>query len=183
MQVFLLTAIAGTVMLLETSCVKTIPPEELKASIELIDVSSRWEKKYYQPWPPKLTLVPAISFRIKNVGERSLSYVYCNGIFRFSDERKNFGDNFVTGIGGKEVKPGKASDIITLQSFFGVEGKNLAHFKNNPAWKTAEVTVFVKSKGSQYVEIEKYEISKEINFKEPEPVGMQPTPQKDNQQK
>ena len=159
-------------VILGTSCIKSMPAEELKASIELIDIDTRWEKKYYQPWPPKLILVPAISFKIKNAGDKPLNYIYCNGIFKFVDENKNLGDNFVAGISGKSVMPGDLSDIISLQSFQGVEGKNLAHFKHNPAWKTVTVKIFVKSKGSQFVLLDEFEVSKKINFQEPEPVGM-----------
>ena len=49
-----------------SACAKSISSEELKASIELVDVNTSWEKKYYQPWPPKLILVPSISFKVKN---------------------------------------------------------------------------------------------------------------------
>ncbi len=162
-------------ILLGNSCIKSMPAEELKASVKLIDIDSRWEKKYYQPWPPKLILVPAIYFKIKNVGEKPLTYVYCNAIFKFINETKNLGDNFVAGIGGNAVQPGETSETISMQSFIGCEGKNLAHFKNNPAWNTAEAKIFIKSKGSQYILAGEYTISKKINFKEPEPVGMKPS--------
>ena len=159
---------------MNTGCAKGISSEELKASIELVDIDTRWEKKYYQPWPPKLTLVPAISFKVKNIGPDPLRYVYFNGIFKFEGDKENLGDNFVAGIRGEAVMPGELSATITLQSFQGVEGNNLAHFKNNPAWKTCKVRIFVKSTGAEYIPIEEYEISRNINFKEPEPVGMEP---------
>lgn len=159
-----------------TGCSQGMSAEELTASVELVDIDTRWEKKYYQPWPPKLHLVPAISFKIKNVGEKPLQYVYCNGIFKLEDEKTNLGDNFVAGIGGKAVNPGETSEIISLQSFFGMKGQNLAHFKSNPAWQTAEVKIFFKSKGSQFVLMGEYKISKKINFSEPEPVSMDPKP-------
>jgi hypothetical protein len=156
--------------LMSSACSSGLSGDELKASIELVDVETQWEKKYYQPWPPKLILVPAISFRIKNVGDKPLDYIYCNAIFRQSDEKENLGDNFVAGIRGKKVMPGETSDVITMQSYLGYDGKNLAHFKNNPAWKTVLARVFVKSKGSQYVQVGEYEVSKKINFTEPEDV-------------
>ncbi|MFO7979366.1 MAG: hypothetical protein R6V00_00860 [Candidatus Aminicenantes bacterium] len=168
-----LTLVLIILISLGSSCAKSIAPEELKSSIELIDIETRWEKKYYQPWPPKLTLAPAISFKVKNVGEEPLSYVYFNGIFRFIGEKENLGDNFLAGIHGDPLNPGEVSEEITLQSNFGVEGDNVEHFKNNPEWKTAEVRIFAKSKGSQYILLGTYTISKKINFKEPEPVGME----------
>jgi hypothetical protein len=177
--VFLLTSL----MILGNSCTKSMSPEELKSSIELTDIETRWEKKYYQPWPPKLTLVPAISFKVKNIGEEPLSYIYFNGIFRFIGEKENLGDNFLAGIHGKPLMPGETSEVITLQSNFGVEGDNVNHFKNNPEWKTAEVRIFAKSKGAQYVLLDEYTISKKINFKEPEPVGMDEEEKKKNPDK
>ena len=89
---------------------------------------------------------------------------------------ENLGDNFVAGIRGEPVNPGETSETISLQSFQGVEGQNLAHFKDNPAWKTAVVKLFVKSKGSQYVLVGEYKVSRKINFTEPEPVGQKPQP-------
>ncbi len=157
---------------MSTGCAKGISSEELKASIELVDVETSWEKKYYQPWPPKLILVPSISFKVKNIGADPLKYVYFNGIFKFEGDKENLGDNFVAGIRGEPVMPGSMSDVITLRSFQGVEGQNLAHFKNNPAWKTVAVKIFVKSTGAEYIPISEYDISRTINFKEPDPVGM-----------
>lgn len=169
-----LVALIMLPVLMNTGCAKGISSEELKASIELVDVETNWEKKYYQPWPPKLILVPAISFKVKNIGENPLKYVYFNGIFKFEGDKENLGDNFVAGIRGEPVLPGDMSDTITLRSFQGVEGQNLAHFKNNPAWRTVRVRIYVKSTGAEYVQISEYDISKTIHFKEPEPVGMKP---------
>lgn len=169
-------------ILLSNTC-SSIPPEELKASIELVDIDTRWEKKLYQPWPPKLILVPAISFKIKNIGEQPLSFIYCNGIFKIIDENKNLGDNFVAGIGRKPVQPGETSDTISLQSFQGVEGKNIKDFQTNPGWRPVEVKVFVKHKGSQYILIGQYEISKKINFTEPAPPEPPETKKKEEEKK
>jgi hypothetical protein len=159
------------VSVLSINCSQGMSSEELEDSIEVVDVYTRWEKKYYQPWPPKLTLVPAISFKVKNVGDEPLTYIYFNGIFRFEGDQENLGDNFIAGIRGDAVQPGETSEAIILQSNFGVEGKSISHFKNNPEWKTVNVRLFAKSKGSPYVLIGDYEVSREINFEEPEEVG------------
>jgi hypothetical protein len=54
-----------------------------------------------------------------------------------------------------------------------VEGKSLAQFKDNPQWKPMICKLFIQSKGSVHVLLGEYEISREIDFKEPEPVGME----------
>lgn len=159
--------------LFNSGCTQGMSSEELEEAIEIVDVYTRWEKKFYQPWPPKLTLVPAMSFKVKNVGDEPLTYIYFNGIFRFEGDTENLGDNFIAGIRGEPVQPGETSETITLQSNFGVEGKSISHFQNNPEWKTVNVRLFAKSKGSQYIHIEDYEVSREINFEEPEEVGQE----------
>ncbi|MCK4931067.1 MAG: hypothetical protein KAT01_02800 [Candidatus Aminicenantes bacterium] len=152
---------------------KTITAEDLEASIEVVDVDTFWTDKYYQPWPPRLILVPAISFRVKNVTDQPLKYINFNANFRFMGDFENLGDAFLAAIRNDPVPPGEKSDVITLKSNYGVEGRTLATFKDNPHWKTVFVRLFAQSKGSQFLSMGKYEISRKIDFVEPEPVGME----------
>ena len=155
----------------QTGCEKSPSSAELKASIELLDVETKWVKKYYQPWPPRLILVPAISFRAKNLTEKTIRYLNFNAIFRFSDESENLGDSFMPAVRGKPIHAGEVSDVILMKCNFGVEGRNLSHFKDNPHWKKVIVKLFAKSKGSQYALLGEWEVSRNIDFKEPEPIG------------
>jgi hypothetical protein len=150
---------------------KTMSSDELKASVEVLDYTSAWVAKYYQPWPERLILVPQISFRIKNIGAKPLTYVNFNAVYNFKGDPENFGDAFMAAIRGKAVPPGEASDLITLKSNLGVDGKNLAGIRDNPEWKQAEVRLFAISKGSSPVLLGVYDVSRDIDFKEPEPVG------------
>ncbi len=154
--------------------IKTVSQEELKNSMEMVDIETKWVSKYYQPWPPKLVLVPAISFSIKNITEKPLRYINFNANFRFQDDYENLGDSFLAAIRGEPVMPGETSERILLKSNYGVEGKSLNSFENNPHWRTVFVKVFTQSKGSQYVLLGEWEISRKIDFKEPEPVGIEP---------
>jgi len=148
----------------------TMSREELKSSVEVVDYSSKWVMKYYQPWPQRLILVPQISFRIKNIGAKPLTYVNFNAVYQFKGDPENFGDAFMAAIRGKAVPPGATSDLIVLKSNLGVDGKNLAAIRDNPQWKPAFVRLFGISKGSQPVLLGVYDVSREIDFKEPEPV-------------
>ncbi len=152
---------------------RTVSTKELRASIELLDIETKWVDKLYQPWPPKLTLVPAISFKVKNITDKPLRYINFNANFRFQDDYENLGDSFLAAIRGEPIMPGETSDRILLKSNYGVEGSTLASFENNPQWRTAIVKLFAQSKGSQYVLLGEWKISKKIDFKEPEPVGME----------
>ena len=166
--------ISALVLSIFPACVKSMSPEQLKASIEVVDVQSKWVARTYQPWPPKLVLVPTISFRIKNTSDKPLNYVNFNAIFKFRDDQENLGDNFLAAIRQTPVLPGELSQVITLTSNFGVEGKSLASFKDNPQWRVVICKLFIQSKGSVHVPFGEFEVSRTIDFKEPEPVGTEP---------
>jgi hypothetical protein len=149
---------------------KTLSAEELQASIEVIDVETKWVDKEYHPWPPKLILVPAISFKVKNLTDEPLRYVNFNAVFRIKDTYENIGDNYLSAIRNDPISPGEESDEILLKSNFGIEGKSLASFKNNPEWKIFTVILFAHSRG-RTVELGSWDVSRTIDFKEPEPVN------------
>ena len=163
--------ILGVLALVVLPGCKTMSSEDLKNSVEVQDFTSSWVSKYYQPWPERLILVPQISFRIKNIGPKPLNYVNFNAVFNFKDDPENFGDAFKAAIRGKAVPPGELSPVITLRSNLGVDGKNLAGIRDNPAWKQAEVRLFAISKGSSPVRLGIFDVSRDIDFKEDEPVG------------
>jgi hypothetical protein len=148
---------------------KVMSSDELKNSIEVLDYTSAWVSKYYQPWPPRLILVPQISFRIKNIGAKPLSYVNFNAVYQFKGDPENLGDAFMAAIRGKAVPPGETSPVITLRSNLGVDGKNLAGIRDNPQWKQAYVRLFAISKGSAPVLIGVFDVSRDIDFKEDQP--------------
>ncbi|MFW6160246.1 MAG: hypothetical protein ACOC57_03800, partial [Acidobacteriota bacterium] len=125
-----------------------------------------------QPWPPKLILVPAVSFKVKNISDKPMRYINFNANFRFRDDFENLGDCFLAAIRKDPVLPGEKSDVILLKSNYGVEGKSKASFKDNPHWKPVIVKLFVQSKGSQYVLLGEWGIAKKIDFEEPEDVGI-----------
>lgn len=175
--IFILAAFA--LAFLQMKCGKTPTTEELETYLEVTDMKTKWVEKYYQPWPPKLKLVPAISFRVKNITDRPLRYVYFNAIFKEKGEAQNMGDDLYSAFGRKPLKPGEVSDEIFMKSNFGVEGNNLSHFKNNPAWKPVSVKLFIKLKGSRYALLGEWDVSREIDFTEPEPVGAYKKEKKD----
>jgi hypothetical protein len=55
-----------------------------------------------------------------------------------------------------------------------VEGKNKKDFETNPGWESYQVKLFAQSKGSQPVLLGIFDVSRDIDFKEDEPVGPKP---------
>lgn len=165
-------AILSPLVVFLASC-KVPTDEEIKKSLEVVDLDSKWVAKEYRQWPhPKLTLVPVITFRIKNLSSVPLKYVNFNALFKEQRAVENRGDCFLAAIRKKPVLPGELSDLITMKSNFGVEGVNLDNFKSNLGWQTFTVKLFVQMKGSRHVLLGEWIVSRKIDFKEDQPVQL-----------
>ena len=72
-----LICIAVALTFIQTSC--NVPTtEDLKTYFEVLDLQSKWVKKYYSPWPQKLILVPSISFQVKNLSNTCILMLFSN---------------------------------------------------------------------------------------------------------
>jgi hypothetical protein len=161
-----LAAAAVIVIFGQTGC-KSMNDEEVKASIEVTDVSTNWVMKEYRQWPnPKLTLVPTVTFRIHNLTGETLKYINFNAIFREENAIENLGDQFKAVIRDEGIPPNDYSPVITLKSNFGVAGTTLESFKNNPLWRTYDVRLFAQMGGSRHVPMGEWKVSRDIDFKE-----------------
>ncbi|MEW6456455.1 MAG: hypothetical protein AB1410_07075 [Acidobacteriota bacterium] len=142
-----------------TQYIETMKPEELKNSIMIFDIDTMWIEKYTRPW--ETVLVPVISFRVKNIGDEPLRFVYFNGVFKFKDEEQSLGDAYLLTM-RKPLYPNQVSDRITLKSNYGYKASSKAAFINNPRWKEMEVKIFTQSKSSGFVYLGTWNISKKI---------------------
>jgi hypothetical protein len=144
--------------------------EEVKKSMEVVGLESKWVSREYKTWPhPKLVLVPAITFRVKNLSSEPLTFVNLNALFRESDATKFNGDCYLAAIRDKGVAPGELSDPITMTSNLGVEGTTLASIRDNKLWKSWKVRMFADTRGSSPVLLGDWDVSRTIDFKEDTP--------------
>ena len=153
-----------------SSC-KIMSNEELRNSLEVLDFDSQWVQTLYQEWPARLKLAPQVSFRVKNSSAKPLNYVNFIANFVSKADQKNLGDGFLAAIRGKALAPGDTSNKITMTCNVSVEGKNKKDFETNPGWESYQVKLFALSKGSQPVLLGIFDVSRNIVFKEDEPVG------------
>ena len=107
----LMLAIVATLLFLP-AC-QSMSTEELKKSLEVVDVETKWVSKEYRAWPPKLVLVPLISFRVKNISDKPINYINFNAIFRFQGESKDLGSGFLAAIRKEPIMPGQTSEVIS----------------------------------------------------------------------
>jgi len=164
-----LTASIILALLGQTAC-KAPDDKQIKASFELLDIKTSWTMKEYRQWPnPKLTLVPTISFRVKNLTAESLRFLNINAIFKEREASENLGDCFLAVIGSKGLPGGETGPVVTMKSRIGVEGKTLDSFKSNPQWRTYYVKLFAQMKGSRHVPLGEWPVSRQIDFQEDKP--------------
>jgi len=156
---------AAPLAFLTTAC-QAPTAEEIKASMELVDVQTKWVMKEYRQWPnPMLKIVPVVSFRVKNISSLPLKYVNFNAVFKEKGAVENVGDNFLAAIRKDPIPPGGMSPTITLKSNFGVEGRDKGDIERNPFWKPWIVKVFAV-KASRHVPMGEWDMSRFIDFEE-----------------
>jgi hypothetical protein len=164
-RVLAILAVLAPLAVLIPAC-KTPSAEEIKASLEVVDVQTKWVMKEYRQWPnPMLTIVPVVSFRVKNITSQPLQYINFNAIFKEKGAVENVGDNFLAAIRKDPVPPGELSPTITLKSNYGVEGRDKQNIETNPFWGSWIVRIFAV-KASKHFLMGEWDVSRTIDFEE-----------------
>jgi hypothetical protein len=139
-------------------------PAELKAAVELFDISSQWvvNDKVNEEDFKGIILVPEVSFRIRNVGKKNLSYVFLLGVFRFMDSGKVIGEGYQMAL-RRALPPNRESVRITLTAGFGYRATSAAAFeKYKQDWRNSFCEIFVKSHNSGLTPLKTFYISRKI---------------------
>ncbi|MCP4152638.1 MAG: hypothetical protein GY757_33185 [bacterium] len=149
---------------------KIIPPEELKASMELFNIDSKWveTEKIKEKDFEGIIMAPQISFQIRNIGKTKLSYVYILSVFKVMNRAKALGDDSIMSL-REELAPGEESERIVLTSAFGYRTTSKRAFdKNATEWKNAQAEIYVKSGSSVFTFLKKFYIIRRIDGYESE---------------
>ena len=122
------------------SSVRSLSTEEIKASIELQDLNTRWVNKEVTPYG--VTIVPSVTFKVKNIGTKPMKYVKFIGIFLYEESDKEFTDGFTIEF-RKALNPGETSEDVLIKAFNGYKASSKESFYENKAvWKKIKVKVF-----------------------------------------
>lgn len=158
--IFALFALVFKLTIVDTS----MTADKLKSSLELFDISSQWvvKERIVEPDFKGVILVPEISFRIRNVGSRKLSFVFLLGVFRFLDNGRSIGEGYQMTL-REPLPPGSESGIVNLRCGFGYRASSAEAFeKNRKDWRNASTEVFAQSKNSKLALIKTFYISRII---------------------
>jgi len=143
---------------------RVVDPQELVTAIEVFDTYSQWviKEKVDTPEYQGVIVVPRISFRVRNVGKKSLEYVYFLGIFQLLNRATPLGEDFRTAF-NTPFKSGEESEPIVLTCQFGFKAPSLESFnQNKKEWKDAQVKMFVRSSGTRLAPLKTIPISTRV---------------------
>lgn len=136
-----------------------ISTEELQKSIQIVSQESKWVNKEITPYEVKV--VPSITFKIKNIGEKTIKNVKFVGVFEFTETGDQIGDG-VTPLLKKPLKAGETSDEIFIKSLYGYSATSKEAFlKNKDEWKDIRVKVFAKTNAG-FANLGVFKITKKI---------------------
>jgi hypothetical protein len=168
----ILAGLAVLSTLLLTAC-KTPSIAQVQASLEVVNLQTKWVVKEYKQWPqPKLVLVPVAQFQVRNKSAEPLKNINFNAIFKKPGEQQNLGDNFLATIRDQPILPGADGPVVVLKSNFGREGRNLEQFKLYPAELRYDVRIYAQYGGSRPSLLGEFPVSGDIDFKADAPVHM-----------
>jgi hypothetical protein len=143
----------------------TLNPRQLKASLEFFEISSQWvvNEQVSDEDFKGIILVPEVSFRIRNIGKKELSYVFLLGVFRFMDNGKFIGEGYQMAF-RRPLPAGGESAKITLKAGFGYRASSAEAFeKNRENWRNSLCELFVKSHNSGLTAVKTFYISRRIS--------------------
>jgi len=142
-----------------------VSPAELKAAMELFDISSQWvvNDKIDEEDFKGIILVPEVSFRIRNISKKDLSYVFLLGVFRFMDTGRVIGEGYQMVLRRALAQNGESARI-TLTAGFGYRASSAAAFeKYKQDWRNSFCELFVKSHNSGLTPLKTFYISRKIS--------------------
>jgi hypothetical protein len=143
----------------------TLSPQQLKSSLEFFEISSQWvvNEQINDEDFKGVILVPEVSFRIRNIGKKDLSYVFLLGVFRFMDNGKFIGEGYQMAL-RKPLPPGGETARITLKAGFGYRASAVEAFeKNRENWRNSQCDLFVKSHNSGLTAVKTFYVSRRIS--------------------
>ena len=108
--------------LLFTTSVACAPDVDLKKGLQIQDVSTGWFDAGIINGQNKL--VPAISFRLKNVSDQKLKVIQVNVLFKRVNNPAEWGSGFLTVVGSAGLAPGAVTEPLLVKSNLGYTGSD-----------------------------------------------------------
>jgi len=138
------------------------PPVDLSKALQVSDVSTGWFDAGIVAGQNKL--VPAITFRVKNVSDRTLNVLQVNAIFRRVSETTEWGSAFLPVTGSEGLAPGATTSVLTARSQLGYTGSDQSRddMLRNSHFIDAKVELLAKYSSTQWTRVYEAPIARQL---------------------
>ena len=110
----------------------------------------------------KNKIVPAVSFRLKNVSDQKLPAVQVNAVFRRINDPGEWSSGFLPDV-AREIAPGSATTARTVtgqQGYTGTDDRD--EMLHNSHFVDAKAELFVKSGSSKWTRVGEYPVARQL---------------------
>lgn len=146
-------------LVITTACA---PPVDVAKAVHVDVVSSGWLAAGVVDGKNKI--VPAVSFRLKNVSGQTLTALQVNAVFRLVSTNEEIGSDFRPVAGSSGLPAGVPTEKITLKAARGYTGADpYDELLKNSRFVDAKVELFVKSGSAQWTRVGEYPIARQLN--------------------
>ena len=136
--------------------------EKIGKALQIVKQDSIWVEKSRVLNADKITLVPSITFRVKNVGNEPMKDVIFKGEFLFDDTGEKLSEGTATAF-KEALAPGETGEDISIRSDLGYDATSKEAFVKNPgAWRKVKVNIYARQLDYEYVLLGVYPIRQEV---------------------
>lgn len=155
--------LASIAAVAQTGCGSGEPPAD--KVLQVTDVVTGWLDDGIQGGQNKL--VPVISYRVKNNGGGSVSYVSFNAVFKVINDPEELGAALLKGIDANGLAPGQTAGPFIARSQLGYTSPApRMEMLQHSQFKDAQVELFSKHRSGGWIKIGQYKIQRQVIAKE-----------------
>jgi hypothetical protein len=137
------------------------PAQDITQILTVNDAKTGWYDAGVENGMNKL--VPSVVLTLKNSGNESITNVQLNAVIRRVGETEEWGGAYVKVIGANGLAPGASTKPIVLRSNLGYTGiEPRVQMLKNKQFVDAQVQVFVKHGGEQWVKLHEWPVTREL---------------------
>ena len=137
------------------------PAQDITQILTVNDAKTGWYDAGVENGMNKL--VPSVVLTLKNSGSEPITNVQLNAVVRRVGETEEWGGAYVKVIGANGLAPGASTKPIALRSNLGYTGiEPRVQMLKNKQFVDAQVQVFVKHGGEQWVKLHEWPVTREL---------------------
>jgi hypothetical protein len=133
---------------------------DAKAALELVEVTTGWLDRGIVNGQNKV--VPTIAFRVRNRGDRAISGVQINAVFRIVDDTEELGARLVRAIERPLAAGGSVGPFVLSSELGYTSEASRVEMLRNSNFRDAKVEVFAKHGSRQWVKLAEMTIQRQL---------------------